>query len=431
MSGYSVILISFVVIMVDSENKHEICIVGGGPAGASAALYLGNRGYKCLLIDKAEFPRDKVCGDALSGKVLNILKRIDPSLLELFYKEVHKSPVWGIRFVAPNKRIFDIPFRIGYDTSASEAPGYVCKRIEFDNFLISNVRKCSNITLREGIEISEFIKDEQGYTIKDKNGKFQYHTKLLLVANGAHSRFSRINAGLNRTDKHTAAGVKVYVKNLGGLHEDGFIEMHFTDSLAPGYLWAFRLPDNESNVGLGLRSDIVKRRKLKLRQNLLNILNKEGELCGRLDDAKISSNVEGFPLPLGSKIRNISGNHFMLLGDAAHLVDPLTGEGIGNGMYSGWIAAEQAIQCLLENRFDEVFMRQYDQRIKRVLGTELRLSYTLQRLLKHKNIVNFLANRLHNNIALKKALCEMYTNLEYRKQLSNPLFWIRLLFKIN
>lgn len=81
--------------MDDTVISTDICIVGAGPAGAAAALYLHNRGQHCMLIDKAVFPRDKICGDALSEKVLMILNRIDPSLKKKFYEKVNKSDVWA------------------------------------------------------------------------------------------------------------------------------------------------------------------------------------------------------------------------------------------------------------------------------------------------------------------------------------------------
>ena len=82
---------------------------------------------------------------------------------------------------------------------------------------------------------------------------------------------------------------------------------------------------------------------------------------------------------LDQKSVKLSGDHYMLVGDAAHLIDPLTGEGIGNAFYSGFIAAEQAIECLKANNFSTTFLTAYDKRIRRVLGSEMKLSYRIQR----------------------------------------------------
>lgn len=420
----------FVPDMHQEIATSNICILGAGPAGAAAALYLHHNGYNCTLIDKAVFPRDKVCGDALSGKVINILRRINPALLDNFYNNLPKSDVWGIRFVAPNNCMIEVPLKIGYTKNKEVSPGFVSKRFDFDNFLVEEVRNCSKIDFKEGLEIGDIHKSKKGYVLKDKLGNVVIQTRLLLVANGANSRFSRMNAGLEKEDKHLAAGVKAYFKNVEEFHEDGFIELHFLDSLVPGYFWLFSLPNGEANIGLGLRADYLKKKKLKLRETILDIIKNDSFLKSRFKNASICGPIEGYPLPLGSKLKNLSGDHYMLLGDAGHLIDPLTGEGIGNGMYSGWIAAEQAIECLKRERFDKSFMNAYDIRIKRVLGSELKLSYTLQRIMVHKWLINFLANRLHNSYRLREILTKMYVDLELRKKLISPLFWFKLVLNI-
>jgi len=118
-----------------------------------------------------------------------------------------------------------------------------------------------------------------------------------------------------------------------------------------------------------------------------------------------------------------------LIGDAGHLIDPLTGEGIGNAIYSGWIAAEQTEKCFAENNFSATYMKDYDVRVKRVLGTEMKLSYQLQRLLAYPRLLNFFANRLYNSKKLMDVLSRMYTDFDLRKQLVNPIFWMKLIFK--
>ncbi|MBK7871105.1 MAG: FAD-dependent monooxygenase [Saprospiraceae bacterium] len=89
----------------------DICILGAGPGGAATALKLSYLGIPCMLIDKATFPRDKVCGDAISGKVITLLKRLDPAILQRFAASSTQQGINGITFVAPNAREIHIPFR--------------------------------------------------------------------------------------------------------------------------------------------------------------------------------------------------------------------------------------------------------------------------------------------------------------------------------
>src|SRR5690606_27309351 len=102
--------------------KTPVFIAGAGPAGAAAALKLARLGIDCILADKSVFPRDKICGDAISGKVIINLKRIDPAILEAFHEQTWKTPVWGIRFVAPNGKVVEVPFSAKSDPSKDIAP---------------------------------------------------------------------------------------------------------------------------------------------------------------------------------------------------------------------------------------------------------------------------------------------------------------------
>ena len=92
------------------DEYYDVVVAGAGPAGVSASLYLSQHHVKHLLIDKAQFPRDKVCGDALSGKVFSHLKHVIPAIHEDFTAADHQyTPSYGVRFVAPNGKNLDVP----------------------------------------------------------------------------------------------------------------------------------------------------------------------------------------------------------------------------------------------------------------------------------------------------------------------------------
>jgi len=407
--------------------KHKVIIIGSGPGGAIAALTLSQQNIPCLLIDKAFFPREKICGDALSGKVATILNRVSPEIMERFEKTVPKKNIWGIRMFAPNTIKLDIPFKWNYDVSKDRIPGYVASRIDFDNFLVNEVRRCPNIDFREGIEVDDIEKIKNGFRIKDKSKSLDIETRLLIIANGANSSFSRHFAGIKKVPKHFAAGVRAYFENVDYFHNDGFIELHFLKEYVPGYFWIFPLQENKANVGLGMRTDYISKGKINLKKTLIDIIENHPAVKDRFKNARITGKIEGHLLPLGSKRNKISGDHFMLVGDAGYLIDPTTGEGIGNAMYSGWIAAEQAIDCLKEKKYTASFMKAYDKRINRVLGVELNISYKIQRLIAYPWLVNFFASLIDRNNKMRILVTRMYTDIELRKQLLKPLFWIKLI----
>lgn len=405
-------------------QQTDIAIVGAGPTGAATALRLSYLGISSILLDKSEFPRDKVCGDALSGKVPTLLNRLDPSIMDRFRGKFRPTDVWGIRFVGPNRRLIELPFKVGYERVPSDAPGYVCKRMDFDHFLITEVERRENIDLRLGVEISAFSKTKDGYEIRSSDGSVEIACKLLIDASGAHSSFARKEAGLEKDAGHHAGAVRAYYEGVTGFHPDNFIELHFLDEYTPGYFWLFPLPNGQANIGLGMRTDYVKDRKINLRAELDKVVQTPA-FKDRFASARKIGKTVGYGLPLGSKPRKLSGDNYLLTGDAGHLIDPLSGEGIGNGIYSGFIAAELAEKCIAANRFDAAFLGDYDVRIERVLRKEMRLSYQLQRMLSYRWLTNFLGSVISGNPKLIELLCRMYSDLELRKKLTSPLFWVR------
>ncbi|MEZ4986133.1 MAG: geranylgeranyl reductase family protein [Saprospiraceae bacterium] len=303
-------------------------IVGAGPGGAAAALKLSYLGIPCILIDKASFPRDKVCGDAVSGKVTTLLGRLDPDMLQRFRQLATHVDVWGIHFIPPNGKILEIPFKLDYDTSRDDAPGYVIRRMDFDNFLVEEVRKRDNIQFLEATEVAGYEKTENGWHLTDKSGNTIVNCQLLLVADGAYSQFSRHIAGHKKENEHYAAAVRAYYKGVTGFHDDNFIELHFLPELNPGYFWIFPLPNGGANVGLGVRSDFVQKRKMDLKALMDTAIASHPEIAARFKNATMEGRLAGYGLPLGSKRRHLSGDHYMLLGDAGHLIDPSRAKGL-------------------------------------------------------------------------------------------------------
>lgn len=404
----------------------DIFILGAGPGGVATALKLSYLGIPCVIADKASFPRDKVCGDAISGKVTTLLNRLDPAILSRFHASPRQVDVWGMRFLAPNGTILDIPFTSQQDKSVQNAPGYVCRRMDFDNFLIEELKQRKEVRFFENKAITTYVREGDQWLLSDESGTFQVKTRLLIVADGAYSRFSRQVAGLEKDNAHYGAAVRAYYSNVKDLSKEGYIELHFIKSIIPGYFWIFPLPNGGANVGLGMRSDVLTKRQLNLKKSLADIIAEHPRIAPRFKEAKLEGKIVGFGLPLGSKKRAISGDGYMLVGDAGHLVDPLTGEGIGNAFYSGFIAAEQAQACLQENDFSAAFLQDYDVRVARVLGSEMKLSYRLQKFISYPWVANAMGYIISRNQKTIQVLSHMYTDFSLREQFAKPLFWLKM-----
>lgn len=410
----------------------QICILGAGPGGAATALRLAKLGIPSVLIDKAQFPRDKICGDGMTGRTVAILNRIDPEIVnELAKSEIQKDS-WGVTFWAGDRREFKVPFHKNYNKSIDKVPCFISKRIDFDNLLIEKVKEQPLIQFFENINIETHERisaddtgEQDGWILGTKKGDFKIKTTLVIAANGANSPFTRHVAKIPFDPKHSAAAVRAYYKNITGCHQDNYIELHFLKKYIPGYFWIFPLPNGEANVGFGLLSSVVSKEKINLKKNLLDIIENSPGIKERFQQAELIDDIVGFPLPYGSKRRLLSGENYMLVGDAACLIDPLTGEGIGNAVYSGYIAAEQAEKCLKDNNFSSAFLKDYDKRIWRVMGAELKLSYRLQKLGKYPIIFNFVLWMASKNVQISDLVYAMFNDIDVRKRIFSPIFWFK------
>jgi flavin-dependent dehydrogenase len=252
--------------------------------------------------------------------------------------------------------------------------------------------------------------------------------KLLLVANGAQSAFVRQVVRQELEPAHYCAGLRAYYRGISGLSADNFLELHFLPELLPGYLWIFPLPNGEANVGVGMLSRDVARDKINLREKFLHLLATHPVLRERFAQAERLEPVRGWGLPLGSKRRVLSGDNYLLLGDAASLIDPFTGEGISHAMVSGRHAADWVGRALAANDFSARLLAGYDAAVYRRLGQELRLSTMLQRLMRWPSLFNFVANRAAHNPTLAETLSMMFLDIDLRARLKQPKFYLQLLF---
>lgn len=408
-------------------TETEILITGAGPAGATAALALSRQGIPCMLADKAVFPRDKVCGDALSGKVVLSLSRLKEDLPYELIRDPHFFPSHGVTFVAPNGKTLSVPFR--KKEGDTDPPGYIARRFDFDNWLFDKASGAPHVTVRTGLELYRYQRMNDHWVVSDQNNLPLIRAKMIVVADGAHSRFVRNIVRPQEDDKHFCAGLRVYYKGVHGLDQQGFIELHFLKNVLPGYFWIFPLPDGCANVGLGIRSDVIRRKRMNLKKILQEIIDSDPRIAPRFKGAIAEGPVQGYGLPLGSARRKLSGEGYVLLGDAGSLIDPFTGEGIGNAMISGLKAGEVIAKLYSEKLYDAEHLAEYDQLVYKRLGSELHISEKMQQLVNYPWLFNLVANKANRSKTLRETISCMFDDIELRGKLKDPRFYFKILFE--
>lgn len=401
----------------------DLIIVGAGPAGFACAYQLRNQDLKIAVIDQAIFPRDKICGDALSADVVNQLYRMNP-VLGIEFESFHdKIDSHGVRFVSPNHAILDINYQ---NPNHGKAAGYISKRVDFDYFLFEKLQGQPNIQLFQGEKVLDIKSNPEG--IKLKTDRRELNAQMVVGADGAHSIVNKKLGSIKVEKDHYCAGIRQYYSDVKGFHVNQHIELHFYNELLPGYFWIFPLPNGGANVGLGMLSSEVSKKKIDLKIALSDLIQSKPHLKDRFKNSRALEKPQGFGLPIGSKKRLISGDRFLLLGDAASLIDPFTGEGIGNALRSGRIAADHLKKSFEYQLFNADFHKQYDQMIYHKMWNELRISRQLQKLLRYPKLFNFVVKKANKNSSVRTLLTSMLDNVDLKKELVKPGFYVKLLF---
>lgn len=406
----------------------DVIIVGAGPAGATAAAFMADDGLRVLVLDQARFPRDKVCGDAVSGKSVDVLRAL--GVLGRV-QAAGSQPSWGITFGAPSGDVVSVPFTTDYDRPVP--PAFVCTRETFDRILFDRA-VAAGAEVRQETAVEDLLREGEqvvGVRARPVGGRHpavELRAPLVVGADGAYSAVARALGFPQHEPRHYAAAVRAYYEGVTGFHERHFMEIHFLDVCLPGYFWIFPLGDGRANVGVGMLSHALKRRDVRLKA-LLDACVAHPFFRERFAGAHRVGPIKGWGLPLGSKPRPMAGSGWLLLGDAASLIDPFTGEGIGNAMVGGREAARWARTAHGAGDYSGALLDAFDRRMRGLLADELRLSHALQRLTRRHRLLTLVIRRAARRPELADVLTSMFDDEHQRRRLVSPLFYLRLLWR--
>lgn len=356
--------------MNELAKNYDVIIIGAGPAGLTAALALHNSSLRVLLLEKNHHSSEKICGGALAPYIPKVFNTINPEFAEAFYQWKHKLPVNICRVSSNLKNVHDFIF---------PQTGWICRREDFDEFLMSLVASISNITIKTGQQVNKVCVQPDYITAQTTKGD-TYNASILIACDGRNSvaRKQLMQRSIDR--QHHATAVRAYFSGVADLQNNTF-EIHFLRELIPGYFWIFPVSNQLTNVGIGLPTTTIIQKKISMSRLLQQLIHEQPVLSRRFRNARLESAIAGAGLPLGMHKMPISGHRFMLCGDAASLIDPLSGEGIGQAMVSGRYAGWHAALCCQQQIFNSEFMHKYDDAVyNKLLKTNLRHAQVMKKI---------------------------------------------------
>jgi len=415
---------------VPEVTIYDAIVVGAGPSGCSCALYLANAGRKVLLLDKAIFPREKVCGDAFSGKSIGIAREL--GLLQKLSDLPH-GIVRGLTMVSPDGKKVEVPFPNAEEMGFA---GYTIERREVDNVFFQRANEHENIAAIQDFEVDSLERTQTGavcgvggYSKSPEGNKTAVlYGRIVIGADGAASAVSRLLGHIPQPMDHISSVVRGYWDGVADLSEN--IELFFIDGVLPGYLWIFQMANGKANVGLGLLSSDLKKRKPPALL-LQEAIAKHPSIAPRFVNAKQDGKIGGWAIPNGSYKKKNTGDGWILVGDAASLVDPFSGEGVGNALSSGKYAALAILDALDKDSGTEPLeasaLSSYEENVAKFLRPEMKNSYRIQRLSRHRFLLNLFLGKAADKPEVREMLVDMLGSVEEKEKVVSPWFYLKLL----
>jgi menaquinone-9 beta-reductase len=381
-----------------SENTADVIVVGAGPAGSTTAYHLARAGLDVLLLEKTEFPREKVCGDGLTPRATKQLVAMGIDISE----EAGWLRNKGLRIIGGGVRLqLDWP-----DLASFPDYGLVRKRDDFDEQLARQAQK-AGARLYERCNVGAPILDDRTGRIIGVHAKLgeekrevTFRAPLVVAADGNSTRLSLAMGLHRREDRPMGVAVRTYFESPR--HDDDYLESWLElwdrrgpeDRLLPGYGWIFGMGDGTSNVGLGVLNTSDSFKELDWREVLK-------AWC-----ASMPEDWGYTPQPHYTK-------GLLLVGDAGGLVNPFNGEGIAYAMESGQIAAEVIVQAHARSTpaGREMALQRYPRVLKDTYGGYYTLGRAFVKLIGNPKVMKIATQRGLTHPMLMRFTLKLLANL--------------------
>jgi geranylgeranyl reductase family protein len=318
-------------------DQYDVIVVGAGPGGSTAAQYVARGGARALLIDADVFPRDKACGDLLPGTCLQIVRELGLSA-ELdrigccrarrvtFATERERLVLDARDFASvPRQRFDQLLF------TAAQAQVETLQGARVDGLLTSGARVC-------GVR-----------AIMADGRRVERTARFTVGADGYCSVVARAKRRRREPDR-LAIAVRGYFAGIAIPRDE--VHFYYLSECSPGYLWIFPVGDGLANVGLYLFSSDYRGLGKPLRERFEALIG-SAPLAALFRSAEPVEPMLSWSLPLAGEREPLHGDGYVLVGDAAGLVDPFWGHGIDSAMASGRLAARAIGRALEGSAEDE------------------------------------------------------------------------------
>ena len=419
--------------------KSDVIVVGAGPAGASAAYFLAEAGIDVLLVDRDVFPRQKVCGDGLASRALLMLERMGLG-------------DWLSGFPEPEVMLFSSPngeaVRIRTERREGFSYGRVVPRLKLDEAVVERAvgagarllegAKVTNLEQWKGglhlegerngstssPQVGSINSPQVGSTSSPQDGQIVHlDARLAIVADGGQASLTR-RLGLIRRPPDLVA-VRAYFE--GDVGPETRPEIHVERVIMPGYNWIFPMGGGRANVGAGTLVSTVKEGSLSLARVMRQFVANSPYARERLRLAEMVSPVQGHPLRTDLRGTRPYGERVLVAGEAAGLVNPLSGEGIAYALESGEMAATHARRALESGDFSEAALSAYGRALDRRYGADHQAARFLRILFKHPWLLNRLVKRMQQDPDFALIFGLVVIGVESPRTILSPRFLSRLL----
>ncbi len=340
----------------------DVAVVGAGPAGCSAAITLAQRGLQVALIDRAVFPRDKVCGDFLNPINWPVLQELNVAadLLSVPHTRVSKFRMT----VADGAEAVSV-----FPGQGERQFGLGLRRIHLDHLLVERAKR-AGVDVYQGARLTAVRNQSPGWRL-DMNlgGEFySIRPKVLVGADGRNSWVAQQLGLASDSPKRSATvGFAIQLQNVPSVRDS--VEIH---QFAGGYAGLVRVDEDTVNLGFAIGRSLLGRSICfdTLRENYLR---RNQSLDQLLSAGEPKSDLRS-AWPVYFPPRRCFGDGFLLVGDAARVTEPVTGEGIYLALRSGQLAATTIAAAIEEGNLSSVRLAAYDRACRAEFGARLRLN---------------------------------------------------------